>query len=111
MIKLLSRRESLLALGLLFAGGRAAAAEDDDHDDDDNDYEEALRALQQGQVKPLSDIIEKVQKQLGGDVIGVEFERDGGRYVYEIKIVGPDGRLREVYVDAMTAVILSDEHD
>jgi len=110
MIKLLNRRESLLALTLFVTGGRVLSDERDE-DDDDDDYEEAYRALQQGQVKPLSDIVERVQKQLGGDLIGVEFERDGGRYVYEIKIVGPDGRLREVYVDAMTAAILSGEHD
>ena len=34
-----------------------------------------------------------------------------GRYVYEFKVVGSDGRLREVEVDALSAEILKVEDD
>ena len=60
---------------------------------------------------PLASILREVGQRFDGDVVGVEFEREGGRYVYELKIVSPDGRLREVYVDARTAEIISDETD
>jgi uncharacterized membrane protein YkoI len=44
-------------------------------------------------------------------VAGVEFERKRGRYVYEFKVVTSTGKLREVYVDAMTAEIVKSEDD
>jgi uncharacterized membrane protein YkoI len=110
MKTILDRRGLLLALALAFAGSRVAYSDDRDHDDDD-DHDQARRALEEGRVRPFADILARVAKQLGGEVIGVEFERETGRDVYEFKVVTPSGRLREVYVDAMTAEILNSEHD
>jgi uncharacterized membrane protein YkoI len=110
MKTVLDRRGLLLALALLLAGSRVAYSGDrDDHDDDDHD--EARRALEEGRVRPLAEILARVTEQLGGEVIGVEFERDDGRYVYEVKLITPSGHLREIYVDAMTAEILNSEGD
>lgn len=106
----LNRRQMLLASAFLIVGGRIAYGGDDD-DDDHEDHDRAFRALREGEARPLADILEKVEEQLGGDIVGIEFERENGRYVYELKIVAPDGRLREVNVDAMTAEILSGERD
>jgi|AP12_2_1047962.scaffolds.fasta_scaffold14749_3 uncharacterized membrane protein YkoI len=108
MFDMLGRREFLLALTLLVAGVSAASSDDLD---DDRDHEEAHRALQHGLALPLAVILKTVEEQVGGDVVGVELEREDGRYVYELKIVAPDGRLREVYVDAMTGAILSGGRD
>ena len=44
-----------------------------------------------------------MRSELGGEVVGVLFERRRGRWVYEFKVIGPGGRLVEVYVDAATA--------
>lgn len=108
----LNRRQMLLASAFLIAGGRIAYGGDDGDDDHDHeDHDRAFRALREGEARPLADILEKVEEQFGGDVVGIEFERENGRYVYELKIVAADGRLREVYVDAMTAEILSGERD
>ena len=107
----LNRRKMLLACALLIAGGGTAYGGDDDHDVNFEDHDRAFRALREGEARPLADILEKVEEQLGGDIVGIEFERENGRYVYELKIVAPDGRLREVNVDAMTAEILSGERD
>lgn len=104
----LNRRQILLASAFFVAGGSAAYCSDDD---DHEDHDRAFRALREGEAKPLADILEKVEKQFGGDVVGIEFERENGRYVYELKIVAPDGRLREIYVDAMTAEVLSGERN
>lgn len=99
----LNRRRLLLAGGFLLAASNAAISGEEEHED----HERALRALEQGEAKPLAEILDAVKKQIGGDVVGVDFERDGDHYVYELKIVTPDGRLREVYVDAMTTQIIS----
>jgi uncharacterized membrane protein YkoI len=44
-------------------------------------------------------------------VVGVELDHERGRYVYEFKVITPTGKLREVYVDAMTAEIVKSEDD
>jgi uncharacterized membrane protein YkoI len=107
MIAMLLRKGLLLSLVLFVAGGSFAFSDGRD----DNDHEQAHRALQGGHALPLASILREVGQRFDGDVVGVEFEREGGRYVYELKIVSPDGRLREVYVDARTAEIISDETD
>lgn len=104
----LNRRRLLLAGALLIAGVSTAYGSDDEERED---HDRAFRALREGEAKPLAYILEKLEKQFGGDVVGIEFESENGRYVYELKIVAPDGRLREVYVDAMTAEILSRGQD
>lgn len=108
MNSLLNRRAVLL-LGLALAGAGAGLAQADDHDDDEHegrDHERARRALEEGRARPLAEILAGVRGRLGGEVIGVELESRKGRYIYEFKVISPHGRLREVYVDALTAEIL-----
>ena len=78
---------------------------------DEDDQERARRALEAGEAMPLSLVLEAVTSRIGGEVVGVEIDHEHGRYVYEIKIITPNGRLREIYVDALTADILKNEDD
>lgn len=110
MKKVVGRRAFLLAVALAFAGA-ATAAYSDDSEDDDDDHDRARRALEEGRTRPLAEILAVVEEEIGGDVIGVEFERRGEAYVYELKIVDASGRLREVVVDATTAEIVATERD
>ena len=110
MTTILDRRRLLLGLALLLAGSGVAYAEVGEHYDDD-DHNQARRALEEGRVRPLDEILARIMNQLGGEVIGVEFESKDGRYVYEFKVVTPSGHLREIYVDAMTAEILNSADD
>jgi uncharacterized membrane protein YkoI len=73
------------------------------------DYEQARRAVEQGEVLALAEILTRVRTDLGGEVVGVEFERKHDRWVYEFKVIDAAGRLWEVYVDATTAAILTRE--
>jgi len=100
----LDRWALLTVLALVLVGGGAVA-------DDGGDHDRARRALEEGRARPLAEILEQVRDRLGGEVIGIEFEREHGRYVYEFDVVTPDGRLREVEVDALTAEILKTEED
>lgn len=88
-------------------------AQDDDDDDanDAREHYEAREALRLGQILPLDKIIEAVRKEIAGDIIEIEFERNDGRYVYELEIIDPSGRVVEVEVDARTAEILEREED
>jgi uncharacterized membrane protein YkoI len=102
------RRALLLALALAFAGGPALSDEDGERDERD-DHDLARHALEEGKVRPLSEILARVNKEIEGELVGVEFDRINGHYVYELKVITPSGRLREVRVDAMTAEILGGE--
>ncbi len=72
----------------------------------DSDQERARRALREGRIRPLSEILAIVQPRLGGRVIEVELDEEDGRFVYEFKVMTPRGRIREVEVDAATGEIL-----
>lgn len=72
------------------------------------DHDRAREALERGEALPLAEVLARVRPELGGEVVGVDFERErGGRWIYEFKVIGPTGRLVEVHVDAATARVLS----
>jgi uncharacterized membrane protein YkoI len=81
-------------------------------DDDGRDQALARKALQDGRIKPLAEITEKVKPNLPGNILAVEIEvEDGGRIVYEFDVIDTSGKLMEVDVDAATGEILSIEDD
>jgi uncharacterized membrane protein YkoI len=77
----------------------------------DHDHDRARAALERGEALPLAEVLARVRPELGGDVVGVDFEREDGRWVYEFKVIGPAGRLTEVQVDAATARVLRRKAD
>lgn len=103
------RRRLLFACAVLLSGTGFAGAEDDVDVDDDHDA--ARRAVEQGQARPLAEILNQIQPRLGGKVIGVELEREHERYIYELKVVTSGGELLEIYVDAMTGEMLKSEKE
>ena len=80
-------------------------------EDDDRTYDRARRAVDRGEALPIAKLLERLRTQVPGEVVGVEFEREHGRWVYEFKVVDSKGRLLEVYVDAKTGEVLSMEED
>lgn len=78
---------------------------------DRDDHDRARRALEAGEVLPLSEILAAVEAAQPGRVIEVELERDDGRWIYELELVAPDGRLVEIEIDAATADILDIERE
>jgi uncharacterized membrane protein YkoI len=97
-------RRAIFVLGLATALLPPAALADRERDSD-----RARRAVERGEALALVDILMRVRPDLGGEVVGVEFERKRERWVYEFKVIDPAGRLWEVYVDAATAAILKRE--
>lgn len=77
----------------------------------ESDYDRARRAVEEGEALPLAELLFKVRDKLGGEVVGVSFERKRRRWVYEFKVIDPAGHLWEIYVDAATAEILRREED
>jgi uncharacterized membrane protein YkoI len=104
-------RRIFLFVGLFTSSAHMASA-DDDHDDDD-DHERARLALQRGEIRPLTEIMGRLQAELGGEVIEVEFKhrRRNRVFAYQFKVLTPRGRISEVLVDAATAKILERDDD
>ena len=82
-----------------------------DDDDDAMEHEEARRALEQGLVRPLEDIIVEARKHVEGDLIEVELEREDGRYIYELEFIQPSGQIIELQLDAKSMAIIKDAAD
>lgn len=111
-IPLLPARKALYAAAAALAlavGATGMAGADDD--DEISEQESVRAALQRGEVLPLSRIIAIAVAKVPGDVIKVELEREDGLIVYEIKILTPRGRVREVELDARTGNIRKIEND
>ncbi len=88
------------------------SSEDERHWEDENHaYDRARRAVDRGEALPIEKLLERLQAQVPGEVIGIEFERKHGRWMYEFKVIDGRGRLLEVYVDAHTGELLSMEED
>ena len=75
------------------------------------DHDDAWDARQGGSILPLPEVLAMVHPQIDGQIIETEFENEHGRPVYEFKYVNRNGRVRELYVDARTGVIIKDKPD
>lgn len=63
--------------------------------------------VQQGKIKPLTEILQTLTDSYRGEVIDVELERDDGLYIYEIEMIGPQGQKAEFEFDAATGQLIS----
>lgn len=78
---------------------------------DPHDHDRARAALERGEVRPVAEVLAAVAAAVPGDVVGVEMEHEHGRWLYELKLIAPDGHVLEVMVDAATATVLGREHE
>lgn len=77
----------------------------------DSDQDRARQALQAGEVLPLDTVLERVAKEVPGQILDVELDRetdDGvARWMYKIKLLRTDGALVKLKVDARSGVLVS----
>ena len=86
----------LLAAGLLIAMPTAA---DRDHDE----VRQLRRLRNAGQILSLETILAHHRRQhSSGQLLEAKLEFEQGRYVYELKLLGEDGVVREFEYDART---------
>lgn len=99
------RRRLLFLLPALLLPVLPALADGGDH----HDHERARRALEAGDILPLATLLERTGVEATGRLLEVELEREDGRLVYELKVLTPQGRVIEHYVDARSGTILKTE--
>lgn len=90
---------ALMGLLLWTALGLAPVAAREDH-------EEAREAVQSGQIRPLRTILESLERSHPGRVLEVELERHREQWMYEVKLLQPDGRVVKLRLDARTGDVL-----
>lgn len=76
-------------------------------DDDRRDQELARKALQEGKILSLRQVLARVENDFPGDPVKIEFEHDDALYIYEIKLLQKNGTIVKLKVDARTGDIIS----
>ncbi len=100
------KRSLVVALGFALLLPLADGASARERGGRDRDQDLARQALQRGEVLPISRILELVAQHLPGDVIEVQLDDNRGRLEYEIRVLTPSGRVRELVLDARTGAFV-----
>ena len=94
----LKRLVHLLTVGLILVIALPSHA--------DSDHDRARQALEAGEILPLRTVLERLARDVPGQVMEVELERSGERWIYEIKLLRPGGALVKLKVDARDATVI-----
>jgi len=123
MREILSKFPSLAigALSLcLLAGAGAALADDDSHEkgdsiarrhDDANEYDRIRDFVKAGKLLPLTAIKAQVAGRWPGEIVDVSVSHEHDAISYELRILGANGRMIEVEINAANGAILEVEND
>jgi uncharacterized membrane protein YkoI len=77
----------------------------------DEDDAQAAALQKSGEIMSKDDILQKVRTEHPGKIRETELKKKGGQYIYEIDVVGDDGKKKEFSYDAKTGKFLSAEND
>lgn len=81
------------------------------------DHEIARRALAAGEILPLRTLLQRLERTHPGEVLEVELDQKSGRWIYEVKLLGNDGGVSKLLLDASDATLIetrgrrSDRHE
>lgn len=80
-------------------------------DDDEHDHDRALDAVRRGEVIPLEKVLATLRVTENGTVVSTKLEHEGDKWIYKFKMIGQDGRLRKICVDAKTGTMLNNKEN
>ena len=75
-----------------------------------DDHEKAIKAVNEGEILPLDEILVKVNQEYAGRIISINLkdsEKGLFGWVYDIMIIEPGNKVKQLRVDAGTSTILS----
>lgn len=67
----------------------------------------ARELVAKGELMPLEEILRRNESELVGRIIEIELERKSSGFVYEIKVLRPDGRKIELKFSGHTGNVIS----
>ena len=73
---------------------------------DSNEREQAIRALEAGEIMTLQKVLTKISQEVPGQLIKVELEREQGRWVYEFKLLRQGGEQIKLVVNAVNGEVI-----
>lgn len=71
-----------------------------------SEQDSAREAVKSGEIRSLKDILRGVRRQVDGQVLDTQLEESGGGYVYRVKVLGNDGRVRVLMIDGRSGKVL-----
>jgi uncharacterized membrane protein YkoI len=80
-------------------------------EDEEYDHDRALEAVRRGEVIPLEKVLASLRVTENGTVVSTKLEHEGDKWIYEFKMIGQDGRLRKICVDAHTGAVLKNNEN
>ena len=86
--------------GLLFALGSSAWADD---------KEGKVTDLAKDAKVTIDQAIKTASEKVPGTVVEAELEKKHGKTVWEVEVLGADGNVTEVHIDAATGVVIDTE--
>ena len=87
-------------VGLLFALGSSAWADD---------MEGKITDLVKDATVTIDQAIKTASEKVPGTVVEAELEKKHGKTVWEVEILGADGHVTEVHIDAGTGAVIDTE--
>ena len=63
-------------------------------------HQRIQQMLARGEALPLHQVREYLQRVAPGKIVATHYEYEFDRWVYEFKIINPQGQLRKVHIDA-----------
>ena len=72
----------------------------------DSDQDRARRAVESGAVRPFGEILSIVRRSYPGRVLDAGIGEVGGRWFYDIRLLGSGGQVTELRVDADSAEVM-----
>lgn len=105
------RRVSLVIVPIILLIAAAAtlqhvAQAKDNKSDCPRSQDCALNAFKNGEIRPLPEVLTVAHEKLPGEVVKIELERENGTWVYEIKVLTPSGKRREIEINAQTLAVI-----
>jgi uncharacterized membrane protein YkoI len=64
------------------------------------DQEGARAAVRRGDAAPFTEILKKVRPHIRGEIVGQKLEQHLGVWVYEFRVIAPDGHMNYVHFHA-----------
>jgi hypothetical protein len=77
----------------------------------DDDYVEARRLKESGDILPLQTILDRLQHSHPGKVLEVELETKRQSIYYEVEILDDRGVVHEIYVNARNGEIIKEKRE
>ncbi len=75
-----------------------------------NDHEKAIKAVNEGEILTLDQILQKINRNFEGRVVSINLkdnEKGLFGWVYDIMIIDVNNKVKQIRVDAGTSTVLS----